>query len=646
MSFAGDSDARPDVDEEAAPQYPSPKPAAHTAHAKGTPAFPSDGPLPAGNRPSVPGKTCAFCGTDSTPVWRSGPNKEHLCNRCGLQAARKKRKREAATLLVLKTSDPKVPRQQGGSTAGASLPGHHAALGQASARAVPSVAGAHRRDGTTPAAAGAAAVPAGLSSLSGVHLVVLPPPSAPASLPAPDSGSQGQRPSPSPGPGGVTGNSNGGGGNGVAAPSSPPAPRLVQNATLVLEESGGAAPLSHPSCLPVCLAAYDCWGQRLLASERFDVMPHLEYDPAYGCFVYDSGQEWWLLLPRAEQTEVFKALMHKFAMMKAVRMGLLPRPSLELDCAPHPAAPSAGGQPLRPGAPRGALAGPQGPAAAAAAAGALHAPLLAMGPLPTLQPPAMPAVVPGLGPSAAGCGLAPSGPAPHAELEASPPAAAPAAATAQGPDLMMALSGLLAGAGWAIQQGVVPQQKAEQPAGGSGDEAGGLRSGEPSKQANQEQQEQLAGDAVAETAIKPDVDDSVLGEVTAHAGSSALPSQMVPPAGAAAAPTGGAAITGEGTSVPRSPGKPPLPPGAAGKGLPPAAPAVGPPQGGGFASLLGAAAGKGSLDFTDLWEPSLSGFNSRALSGLTQLLAFGPVGSTGLALSSPAAKEGAGSGGS
>ena len=37
-----------------------------------------------------------------------------------------------------------------------------------------------------------------------------------------------------------------------------------------------------------------------------DVMPHLEYDPAYGCFVYDSGQDWWLLLPRVEQTDAFK----------------------------------------------------------------------------------------------------------------------------------------------------------------------------------------------------------------------------------------------------------------------------------------------------------------------------------------------------
>lgn len=45
---------------------------------------------------------CAYCGTTSTPVWRTGPNKESLCNKCGLQAARKRRKQEAGTLLELK----------------------------------------------------------------------------------------------------------------------------------------------------------------------------------------------------------------------------------------------------------------------------------------------------------------------------------------------------------------------------------------------------------------------------------------------------------------------------------------------------------------------------------------------------------------
>lgn len=102
-------------------------------------------------------------------------------------------------------------------------------------------------------------IPSGLSSLSGVHMVVLPPAPDPSAL-APT------KPGDALGGGGISGSS------AAAARQqqpSPPAPRLVQNATLVLEEVGGPAPLTHRTFLPLCLAAYDAWGQRLLASERF-----------------------------------------------------------------------------------------------------------------------------------------------------------------------------------------------------------------------------------------------------------------------------------------------------------------------------------------------------------------------------------------
>jgi hypothetical protein len=108
----------------------------------------------------------------------------------------------------------------------------------------------------------------------------------------------------------------------------------------------------------------------------------------------------------------------------------------------------------------------------------------------------------------------------------------------------------------------------------------------------------------------------VLGSLTALGSRLALQVPWAPAKGA----VGEAGAAGE-----QQPGPAGAAPGAA------AAKDPSPPPRGGLTGLLGAsAAHKGSLDLADLWEPSLSGFNSRALAGLTQALVGFGAGGAGL----------------
>jgi Zn ribbon nucleic-acid-binding protein len=63
-----------------------------------------------GMLPGIPGKRCAHCNTQTTPLWRNGPDgPKTLCNACGVRDNRRHAKVNTPTRAPLFTSGKKRP---------------------------------------------------------------------------------------------------------------------------------------------------------------------------------------------------------------------------------------------------------------------------------------------------------------------------------------------------------------------------------------------------------------------------------------------------------------------------------------------------------------------------------------------------------